>query len=52
MSERDSILSFKVKDSIKTAKNVFFLTKWRAGWKNYLARGHGVRPERNEVRAP
>ena len=57
-----SLLDFKVtiskdgKSSFefykKTAKNMYLLTEWEGRTGKYLARGHGVRTERSEVRAP
>ena len=31
---------------------MYLLTKWEGRMGKYLARGHGVRTERSEVRAP
>ena len=34
------------------ANNMYLLTEWEGRTGKYLARGHGVRTERSEVRAP
>ena len=35
-----------------TVNNMYLLTEWEGRTGKYLARGHGVRTERSEVRAP
>ena len=37
---------------ICTVNNMYLLTEWEGRTGKYLARGHGVRTERSEVRAP
>ena len=38
--------------NLNTATNMYLLNEWEGRTGKYLARGHGVRTERNEVRAP
>ena len=37
---------------IERCNNMYLLTEWEGRTGKYLARGHGVRTERSEVRAP
>ena len=39
-------------NSIVLKMNMYLLTEWEGRTGKYLARGHGVRTERSEVRAP
>ena len=39
-------------DSYHKCSFMYLLTKWEGRMEKYLARGHGVRTERSEVRAP
>ena len=37
---------------VRVVDNMYLLTEWEGRTGKYLARGHGVRTERSEVRAP